>query len=163
MNKSNKQKENKPNNLSADQKVIAGVDKYFANVPKITVAGTDYTPATLKAVFQAEIDGESQLDQSRAAVTQEVATMRGVRAKARATRTGLRKCILGTYGATAVQMLQDFGMNPPKAASKTAETTAESVVKGRATRKAREEAVKNAVPNAPPAKAAAEVSATPKA
>jgi hypothetical protein len=129
---------------------IAGVDQYFASVGKLTIAGTDYTPASLKAVLQAEIDAEKALDRSRAAVSQEVATIRPVRATARSMRSGLRKYILGTYGATAVQMLKDFGMKVPAVPGQTsAETKAEAVVKGRATRKAREEALQNAVPSLP--------------
>src|ERR1700681_4519283 len=100
--------------LALDQKAIAGVTKYFANVGKLTLLGTDYTPATLTAKLQVEIDALHALDAGKAQLKQQVATTQGVRGSMRALRAALRKYILGAYGATAVQMLEDFGMPVPK-------------------------------------------------
>ena len=140
----------KTTSVALDRAAIAGVDQYFASVGKLTIAGTDYTPATLKAVLEAEIDAEEALDRSRAAVSQQVAKARTVRKSARTMRSALRKYILGTYGADAVQMLKDFGMKVPAVPGQMPVVTkAEAVVKATATKKAREEALKNAVPSLP--------------
>ena len=140
---------NIPNNttaLSQDQKVMAGVDKYLANVGQLTFLGTSYTPATLKAVFQGDIDGRNALDTSRAQVKQQVVAMQASRTKVLALRAALRGYILSTYGQQAVQMLQDFGMTVPKARSVSAATKAESAAKASATRKAREKAAQAVAP-----------------
>ena len=135
---------NNPNThtaLAQDQKVIAGIEKYFANVGSLTVAGTQYTPASLKALFQGFVDAINALDAIKAQSKQQVATTQASRAQARVLRMALRSYILGTYGAKAVQMLQDFGMNAPKpnTGRKPAKTMAQAVVKEEATREARHE------------------------
>jgi len=129
---------NKNTAQALDQKVIAGVTKYFSKVKSITVAGTTYTSKTLMAVFQADIDASTQVDAIRAQLKQLVASYRTTKANAKALRAELKTYILGNYGKAAVQMLEDFGMSAPKAPGKmTAATRAAAVVKAEATRKAR--------------------------
>jgi hypothetical protein len=150
---------NKNTALATNQKAILGVDKHFAKVKTLTFAGASYTPASLKALLQDEIDANNALDGSRAQMKEQVATIRSVRVKARTARKGLRAYILGTAGASAVQMLEDFGMVPPKPTGpKTAEAKAQAAAKGAATRKARAASVKlaatvsaTAAPATPPA------------
>src|SRR5580658_1233743 len=108
---------NKNTALALNQKAIQGVDKYFAKVKNLTVAGTSYTPAALKAVLQGEVEANEAIDTTRAQLKQEVATGRAARAKATGPREGLPSYHPGTYGAAAVQMLADFGMSPPKSTS----------------------------------------------
>jgi hypothetical protein len=129
---------NKNTALALDQKAIQGVNKYFAKAKTLTVAGTSYTPAALKAVLQAEIDAIKALDAAMAQIKQLVAETRAARLEATATRKGLRAHVLGNYGASAVQMLGDFGMAAPKSTGKkTAQVKAEAVTKAKATREAR--------------------------
>jgi predicted Fe-Mo cluster-binding NifX family protein len=130
-------KPNKNTALATDQKAIQGVGKHFAKVKTLTLAGASYTPASLKALFQAEIEANNALDASRAQMKEQVATTRATRAKATVARKGLRAYILGNYGASAVAMLEDFGMSPPKAPGpKTVTAKAEAVVTATATREA---------------------------
>ena len=129
---------NKNTAQALDKKAIQGVDKYFAKVKTMTIAGTSYTPAALNAVFQAEIDALEALDTSHTQYQQQVSDTREARAKAVATRAGLRAYVLATYGAAAVQMLGDFGMSSPKSKGpRTAQAKADGVAKGQDTRKAR--------------------------
>jgi hypothetical protein len=152
---------NKETALAADQKAISGVGKYFANVGTLTIEGTHYTAATLTAVLQGEIDALDALDTVKAQWRQQVATTHGARAKARALRAGLRSYILSTYGATAVQMLEDFGMTVPKAPGpKTAEAKALSSAKAKATRAAKKAALASVAKTAPALTGAASVSTT---
>ena len=150
---------NKNTALATNQKAILGVGKHFAKVKTLTLAGTSYTPVALKALFQAEIDANNALDQSRAQMTEQVASTVAVRAKALAARKGLRAYILGNYGAKAVQVLEDFGMSPPKAPGpKTVEAKAQAKAKAAATRKARKAGNVSALP-VPPTAAPAETPA----
>jgi len=120
-----------------DQKIIAAVDKYFANAAQMAIAGKTFTPATLKAAFQSEIDANNTADSTRAVYKQQIAEAKAVRRDTRALRESLRTYILGNYGPAAVTMLEDFGMSPKTRSAPTTETMAEAVKKARATREAR--------------------------
>ena len=133
---------NKHTALALDQKVIAGVDKYYANAT-LALVGTSLTAAALKAVFQGDVDATNAVDSADAQYKQLVANMHSARAKASAMRQALRDYILATAGAQAVQMLQDFGMQVPKRPKNTPEAQAFAVAKRRATRQARHTMGKN--------------------
>jgi hypothetical protein len=124
--------------VALDLKAIQGVDKYFANIPQVMIAGATLTPTALKALFQAEIDVIKSVDQARSMLKEELAQAKIVRAKAETTRRQLRAFVLANYGAAAVSMLNDFDIPVPGSKGKpTAQTKAEAVVKRDATRKAR--------------------------
>jgi hypothetical protein len=143
-------KTNKNTALATNQKAISGVSKHFAKVKNVTLAGVSYTPGALKGLFQDEIDANNALDASRAQMSEQVDAAQAVRAKASAARKGLRAYILGNYGAKAVQVLEDFGISPPKAPGpKTAQARADAAKKGVATREAKRKAAKAAVAAAP--------------
>jgi hypothetical protein len=145
--KSNQKKDqNQTSAIVADEKAMAGVDKYLGSTT-VQLQGKPYTAAAIKAVLQAEIDVTKALDQSKAEVRQEVANARPVRASARAMRKALGKYILSAFGTAAVQVFDDFGIPVPKAAGpKTAEVKADAIRKAVATKKARREALKKVQP-----------------
>jgi hypothetical protein len=161
---SNTQSGTEPNKTTAkelDQMAIAGIQKYFANVPKITLAGTDYTAATLSSALQGEVNAITALDGAKSQLKQQVATTQTVRAGARSLRALVRKYILTTYGAQALQMLGDFGMTAPKnLGPRTVAAKAEAQAKAKVTRLAKKNALNNAT-SAPAATVAAAVSTTP--
>ena len=105
---------NKTTAQARNVKTIAGVAKHFSKVKTLTIGGVDYTAKELAAVFQAENDDNMSLDRSRAQFTKQAAATRATRAKASKVRQELRSYILGFYGAGAVDVLEDFGMKPPK-------------------------------------------------
>jgi hypothetical protein len=161
MNKDKNENPSQDTALVLDQKAIAGVTKYFASVTKVTLLGTDYTPAALTAKLQSEIDALNALASGKAQMKQQVATTREVRKIMRAFRAALRKYILGAYGPTAVQMLEDFGMKAPKnTGPKTAEAKAVAAAKSAATKKAKKDALAKLASSSPAAPAAT-VSTTP--
>jgi hypothetical protein len=124
--------------LVLDKKGIAGVDKYFASVSSLTLAGTSLTPAALKAVFQSDIDATASVDALRAQYKQQVVNARAARKAMRDVRRKLKAFLLGNYGAEAVAMLEDFGIPVPKALGlKTVQSKAKAVANAKATRKAR--------------------------
>jgi hypothetical protein len=146
---------NKTTVLALNQKAIEGVDKYLATVKSVTIAGTSYTPAALKATLQAEIDANTAADEGHAQYRQQVVAAKLARSKGRALRKGLKAHVLSTFGADAVQTLQNFGFEVPKTPGrKTAKSKAQSALEAEATRTAHEEAnaSKDAPsPGAPPA------------
>jgi hypothetical protein len=129
---------NKTTAQALSQKAIEGVDKHFAKGKTMTIAGTDYTPATLKAVLQADIDATKVVEASQAQLKEQQATAAAAQAKASTMRKELKAHVLSTYGAQAVAMLGDFGMQAPKAPGpKTTAAKAKAAAQAVATRKAR--------------------------
>jgi hypothetical protein len=152
---------NKTTALALNQKAIEGVEKYFANVKNVTIAGTTYTPAALTATLQAEIDADKAADDGHAQYRQQVVAAQLARSKGRAMRKGLKAYVLSNFGADAVQTLQNFGFPVPKPLGRRSSASkAQAVDKGEATRKAHKEAnasVDAPAPSAPAAPAAAVV------
>jgi len=98
------------------------------------------------------IDAIVALDSAKAQLSKQVADNQTLDAKTRAVRAALAKYLLATYGAAAVQILGDFGMQAPRTPGyRTTEEKARASAKAVATRKARVEAAKNAVAPAPAA------------
>jgi hypothetical protein len=131
-------KPNKPNALALDEKHITAIDKYFAGVTSLTIGGATITPALLKATFQDDIDQTNGLDAAQAQVKQTRVKQKATRQKANALRLQLKTYIVGSYGANAVQMLEDFGFDAPKSpGTKTVASKATAIAKAEATRAAR--------------------------
>jgi hypothetical protein len=155
--------------LVLDQKAIDGVTKYLAGVKSLTLASTSYTPATLKAQLQAEMDAVKALNQSRAQYKQQVVATRLARTKGSAVRKALKTYVLSTYGVDAVQVFEDFGMSVPKpTGQRTAKSKAQAADKATAKKQAKKvavESIDSPAPNAPalpPASAPAQpAAATP--
>lgn len=138
----------KTDSVVSDQKAIVGVDKYLGSAASVQLQGKSVAPAAIKATLQAEIDAIKALDAAKAAVRQQVADTRPVRASARSMRAALKKYLLSTYGANAVQVFEDFGIPVPKPLGpQTAEAKAKSAEKGLATRKAKEAALASVKPS----------------
>jgi hypothetical protein len=119
-----------------DTAVMAGIDKHITT--PITINGTSYTPAALKAVFQSQITALDNNDALHKSLADAVAN-----AKALAKTVGnmyslLRSAIISQYGKNANSVLNDFGMTTPKVAgAKTVEAKATAAAKRTATRAAR--------------------------
>jgi hypothetical protein len=128
--------------LEEDKQAILGLTKYFANVPKLTLDGVDYTPAALKAIFQGEIDQLAAIAATRATLRQQLHDSLRARKKVRGLRQVLKQHLLVVYGAKAGPILEVFGMAPPKKPGpKTTEAKAEGSAKAQATRAAKREAL----------------------
>jgi hypothetical protein len=159
----------KRNNLSKtitlehNQKAIEGVDKYIATAKTVVIAGTSYTPAALKAVLQAEIDGNNAAAEARSQYKQQVVAARVARSKGRAARMGLKAWVFTNHGADAVQVYEAFGFSAPQAPQRTVQAKADASAKGTATRKAKKEAIASidaATPKTPAQPAAVVVAAS---
>jgi predicted Fe-Mo cluster-binding NifX family protein len=124
--------------IALSQKNQAGVTKYLTALPTLLLAGVVTTATKINAVFQADIDTSTALDAAEADVAQKRAVQKAARAAAIAERSDLKAYILGNYGEQAVQMLADFGFDPPKPrGAQTVASKAQAVAQGKATRAAR--------------------------
>ncbi len=129
---------NKPTAKDLDAKAIQGTDRHLSTLTTLTFLGATYTPASLKAVFQTDIDAINAVEAAHTQWRQEVATQKTTRATTRAVRKALKSYLLGTFGPAAVGILQDFGFTPPKPpGKKTVASKSEALVKAAATREAR--------------------------
>lgn len=130
---------NKATDMELDQKSIDGVERYFASSSAtLPLGGVPITPGALKAVFQADIDAQKALDAGRAQVKQLVVKKEQTRADARTKRKQLKAYIIGTQGAGAVQMLEDFAIPVPKTPGrKSVKAKAQAVAQAKVTRELR--------------------------
>ena len=145
-----KTKQNKPTRKDLDQKVMDGVDAHLASISTLTINGEQFTPATLKAVFQSDIDAMAKTDATRAQLKAEVQVAAAARTRATVVSRALKAFLIGQYGLGAVQLLEDFGFATPKAPGpKTAKQKAEATAKGVATRARVRTAVKQAKAETP--------------
>ena len=127
---------NKPTVKTRNTGVMAGIDKDIT--APIKLGGTTYTPAELKAVFQAHntaIDTASALHKQW---SDSVQTMDAAAARADSLFQLLRGALIAQYGPNANAALQAFGMSTPKPKGvRTVKTKAAAVDKTIATRAAR--------------------------
>lgn len=128
-------KQNKPTRKDLDQKVMDGVDLHLTTTPTLTINGEQFTPATLKAVFQSDIDAMGKTDATRAQLKAEVQVAKAARQRATVVRKALKAFLIGQFGPAAVQLLEDFGFEAPKAPGpKTTKQKAAATAKSVATR-----------------------------
>jgi hypothetical protein len=133
---------NKKTALAQNQQAIQGIEKYFAHVKSLTIAGTVYTPANLKATLQAEIDAENSVTEGQAQYRQQVVAAKVARSQGRATRKLIKAYVLTNFGADNVQTLGNFGIPVPKSTSnRTAKSKAQAADRAANTRKLHEEAI----------------------
>jgi hypothetical protein len=136
---------NNPNQSTEKQlatKTMGGIDLHLSSFAAIPLDATTYTPITLKQVFQDEITALDAADAQKAVWHQKVVDAQAKVATARAVRLALKRWIVATQGAQAVQVYEDLGMDPPKKPGvKSAASKAASAAKARATRAAKKAAL----------------------
>jgi hypothetical protein len=121
--------------IARNNSVTAGIDKRIT--ANVTVGGVVYTPAQLKAAFQAQTTALQASEASRKQWESDVVAAKAVSKTVNALYASLHSYLVGQYGKTAVSVLADFGMNVPKTAAPTVATKAAAAVKRTATRTAR--------------------------
>jgi hypothetical protein len=126
---------NQPSIIVRNNNVNAGIDKRIT--ANVTVGGTLYTPAQLKAAFQGQTTALQTSEASRKQWESDVVAAKAVSKTVDALYVSLRSYLVGQYGKTAVTVLADFGMSAPKTTVPTVAIKAAAAVKRTATRKAR--------------------------
>ena len=140
---------NKPTHKDQDTKVMSGVDVHFATTGTMTIGGEQFTPATLKAVFQDDIDAINESDAAATTQKLKVQAAKAARKRAAKVRQAIKRYLVGQYGPEAVQILEDFGFPAPKPLGpKTVKAKAAAQQKAGATR-ASKKAVKAAAVETP--------------
>jgi hypothetical protein len=122
--------------IAADQALIAGVQKFLASYPSLSVDGQTMTPTAIVQFLQDRINASQAAQAAEAARTAALKDESDVRAKTTAPRQSLRQMVQGMYSGSPDD-LAVFGLKPKKASSETATTRAAAAVKAKATRKAR--------------------------
>ena len=97
---------------SRDTSVMKGIDKHITT--SFTIAGTTYTPAELKALFQSEITAIEASDAMRKSLADNVQNVKTVGATVNEAYLLLRGGLITQYGRKANAVLNDFGMEIPK-------------------------------------------------
>jgi hypothetical protein len=128
-NKLNKQEE-----VSADQALIAGVEKHLATTT-LTLGGTPYTATALVSLIQGRITAVTATIASQATWKAAVKAEAEAKLESDAAVGGLRKTIYAMF--TDVAQLADFGLAPHKKPVLTPAERVAMVAKAKATRAAR--------------------------
>jgi hypothetical protein len=121
--------------IARNNSVDAGIDRYVTT--NVTIGGVTYTPAQLKAVFQAHTTALQTSDGAHEAWQSEVLAATAAGKTPAAVYGSLRSYLVGLYGKTAVTTLAASGMTAPKTTTPTVAVKAAAAVKRSATRTAR--------------------------
>jgi len=133
-----------------DTKAMNGVDLHLASAGTMIIGGEQFTPATLKAVFQADLDATNDTDAANTTLKLKVLTAKAARQRAAKVRQSLKGFLIGQNGPQAVQILEDFGFTAPKPLGpKTVQAKATGQAKAQSTR-LKQKAAKAAAEAPPP-------------
>ena len=151
--------------ITADQKMIDGVQKFLTQFATLPVGGKNVTSADIVKVFQDRIGKAIAAQTAEAARTAAVKEDRDERTNTAAFVTTLRRIVQGMFQANP-DTLAVFGLKAPKARKTKVATKAGAIVKNKATRAARGTKgpkAKLAVKGSPPAQSGTSAPATPAA
>ncbi len=121
---------------NSDQKMSAGIKKYLVNIPSLSVAGQDMTPAQLAQMFDERVASTQDVQAATAARTTAVKANRDNRAKTASTVSAITNIVRGMF-SNSPSTLAEFGLTPRKVAQKSTTTKKVAALKAKATRAAR--------------------------
>ncbi len=121
---------------SRNTSAVAGIDKHITT--SITIDGTTFTKADLKALFQSHTTAITTNEALRKSLADGVVNARTLGDKVNTTYQLLRSSLIAQYGKNANAVLNDFGMTAPRTTGpKTVDAKATAAAKRTATRAAR--------------------------
>jgi hypothetical protein len=127
---------NKSKVIDRDRQTIAGIHKYYANVPSMVLDGVSYTPADIVKILQDQLDGLDASAAAQGVYRKAVAGATAASVKANALYGVFRRRVLNDF-KTSHDVLGEFGLLLPQRQIPSAETKAKAVEKRDATRQAR--------------------------
>jgi hypothetical protein len=138
MNTSNSN-QNKVTRQARIDQMLAGVQKYFTNMPSILLGNTSYTPAHLVETLKEAQAATKRTSDSRAAWMTDVQTERNVLKQIEPLLRYIKAFVVAQFGDTqgSSNKLADFGLAPRKVRTKNAATKAEAALQSKSTRVAR--------------------------
>lgn len=122
--------------ISSDQAMIAGIQKFLAQLASVTAGSQTMTPAAIVQLFQARIQLAQAVQTARAAFKAAVQANLGERANTAAFVRSLRRVIVGMFEQSP-DTLAVFNLTAPKVAKVSVATKAKAVALNKATRVAR--------------------------
>lgn len=155
-----KVKNNKATRALSFTKIMAGITQHVSSA--IVLGGQSMTAAALNAIFQAEVNAQTDLDAAEAVVKGKRQTLKAALTTANATAALLHRWAEAQYGVDS-PTLEDFGFTPAQPADKSVAVKAEAAAKATQTRKAKKAAVQAATePSAQPEPTPAPAQTPPK-
>ena len=133
---------NRTTTQARDAQVIAGIQKHLQNTPSLPLGGAAYAPAGLVKLIQSRIDSANTVAAGKANWHSTVVANKALNTNLTPVLRALRDYVINVFGA-ASPVLADFGLAPPKRATRTPEQKAAAAAKAKATRAARHTAGKN--------------------
>ncbi len=127
---------NRGSKLTADQKMIDGIQKFLSKFASLPVGSQTLTPADIVKVFQDRLDTGNAVVSAEAARTAAIKADRDKRAQTNAFAQSFRRMVLGMFSQSP-DTLAIFGLKAPKVVKKTVDAKAAAVAKSKATRVAR--------------------------
>jgi hypothetical protein len=133
MTTTNNSKASRQNRL---RQVLSGFDKHFPSVTSITLGSVVYTPQTLTALIQGDIDASDASVKAKADFASTVQAERSSHATVNPVLRFLKAYVVAQFGDTqdASGTLADFGYTPRKSTRRTVATKSTAVAKTKATR-----------------------------
>jgi hypothetical protein len=133
--------------LAADQSMIDGIQKLFAQNATLTFGSQTMTPAALVAVFQNRIAAGKAAQLAETARTTAVKVDVDMRATTGKTVNAFRRFVVATY-TESPDTLATFSLKVPKTPKPTVAVKAQAQTKSKATRAARKPATTATAPTA---------------
>jgi hypothetical protein len=132
-------KASKTNRAARVQKVVAGLQKYFLNLPSILIGNVSYTPTDLIQLLATDVAADTLTTSDRAKLTADAEAARSTHQKIDPILRLLKMFVVAQFtdDPDAADKLGDFGYSPRKVPTRTAAAKAQAAQKADATRVAR--------------------------
>ena len=132
----NTPKENRNDEITADQTLIDGLNRNAASIPSIVIGGASATTKDIVAALQSRVDTAKAAASARATWLAAVQADRAERDKTKTFVSGLRQALLVAF-VGQVDTLAQFGLTPRRARVVSPEQRVAAAAKAKATRTAR--------------------------
>ncbi len=129
-------KTNRSTIQSRDAQVIAGIKKRLQSVPAFVLGGVSYTPATLVALIQSQLDAITAVAAATAQRANAILAYKAVSLTVNNAMLGLRDIVRQMFN-NAPDAVADFGFTPKKTTKRSPVTNVVAAARVRATREAR--------------------------
>jgi hypothetical protein len=132
----NTPKENRNDEITADQTLIDGLNRNAASIPSIVIGGASVTTNDIVATLQSRVDTARAASSARATWLAAVQADRAERDKTKTFVSGLRQALLVAF-VGQVDTLAQFGLTPRKPHVVSPDKKVAAAAKAKATRAAR--------------------------
>jgi hypothetical protein len=132
----NTPKNNRTDQVAADQKLIDGLTKHAATITSLVIAGATFTTSEIVGKVQARVDDAIAVRSTRATWQNAVKKEKDGRLASRTFVSGLKQALLVAFSGQ-IDALADFGLTARKPRVLTPQQKSAATAKAKATRAAR--------------------------